>query len=199
MVPPLRLGVLGSTRGTDLQYIIDSIAKGYLRASIEVVVSNKPSAYILERARLHGIEAVAHSNKGLTRPEFDSKVTETLQKHHVQLVLLIGYMRILSSEFVKQWWGKTLNVHPSLLPEFAGGMDLQVHQAVIEAGKEYSGCTVHFVTEEVDGGPIAVQFRCPVYKDDTPEALKERVQALEGPAFVQAIFQFINHEFDDIM
>jgi phosphoribosylglycinamide formyltransferase-1 len=189
---PVKLGVLGSTRGTDLQYIIDSIDKGWLRAEIKVVVSNLSSAYILTRAREHDLPAVSVSAKGLSRAEFDAKVTSVLKEHNCDLVLLIGYMRIVSDEFCDEWKGRLLNVHPSLLPEFAGGMDLNVHEEVIKAGKKETGCTIHGVTKVVDGGPIVVQRRCAVYADDTPDMLKARVQAMEGPAFLDAIFKFVD-------
>ncbi|GBG24838.1 Phosphoribosylglycinamide formyltransferase [Hondaea fermentalgiana] len=187
---PVRLGVLGSTRGTDMQYLIDAIAQGWINAEISVVVSNKTDAYILQRARNHGIPAVRHGMKGLkSRTEFDALVTGTLEEHKVDLVLLIGYMRILSDEFVARWQDKCLNVHPSLLPEFAGGMDLNVHQEVIDAGKKQTGCTVHLVTTELDGGPIVIQRRCDVLDSDDADILKARVQALEGPAFVEAVWK----------
>ncbi|EGZ26282.1 hypothetical protein PHYSODRAFT_285180, partial [Phytophthora sojae] len=183
----LKLAVLGSTRGSSMQPIIDAIEAGELNASIDIVVSDKAAAGILERAKTHNIESVALSAKGLSRAEFDAQVSEVLKKKSVDLVLLIGYMRILSGEFCKEWENKVLNVHPSLLPDFAGGMDLAVHRAVLDAKKTESGCTVHFVTEQVDAGPIAVQMKCPVLEADTPETLKARVQPLEGAAFLHAI------------
>ncbi|KAL4177422.1 hypothetical protein KRP22_002355 [Phytophthora ramorum] len=183
----LKLAVLGSTRGSSMQPIIDAIEAGELNASIDIVVSDKAAAGILERAETHGIESVALSAKGLSRADFDAQVSEVLKKKNVDLVLLIGYMRILSGEFCKEWENKVLNVHPSLLPDFAGGMDLAVHRAVLDAKKTESGCTVHFVTEQVDAGPIAVQMTCPVLEVDTPETLKARVQPLEGAAFLHAI------------
>ena len=149
----------------------------------------------MERAKNHEIKAVHVPSKGIDRTEYDSKITSVLEEHKVDLVILIGYMRILSDSFVQQWKGKVLNVHPSLLPEFAGGMDLDVHQAVIDAGKKTTGCTIHFVTEVVDGGPIAVQRKCTVEPSDTSDTLKKKVQALEGPAYVRAINGFINGEF----
>ncbi|CAH0514202.1 unnamed protein product [Peronospora belbahrii] len=183
----LKLAVLGSTRGSSMQPIIDAIAAGDLNASIDIVVSDKAGAGILERAKTHGIESLFLSAKGLSRTEFDAQVSEALKKKNVDLVLLVGYMRILSVEFCKEWENKVLNVHPSLLPEFAGGMDLAVHSAVLDAKKTESGCTVHFVTEQVDAGPIAVQMKCSVLDTDTPESLKARVQSLEGAAFLHAI------------
>ena len=101
-------------------------------------------------------------------------------------------MRIVSKEFCETWNNQCMNVHPSLLPEFAKGMDLEVHKSVIESGKSYSGCTIHFVTEDVDGGPIVYQERCEVKEDDTPETLKSRVQKLEGLSFIYAIKKFQN-------
>lgn len=186
----VKLAVLGSTRGSSMQPILDAIQAGELNASIEVVVSNKSDAGILARAKQHDIAAVALASQGKSRTEFDAEVSQVLQTKGVELVLLIGYMRILSAEFCKQWQGKVLNVHPSLLPDFAGGMDLAVHQAVLDAKKTQSGCTVHFVTEQVDAGPIAVQLTCPVLSNDTAESLKARVQPLEGVAFLHAIRLF---------
>ena len=187
---PLRVGVLGSTRGSTMQVLIDAIAAQKLHAEIVIVVSNKKDTGILDRAARHGIQSVYVPSKGKTRVDYDLEVSAVLKEAGVELVLLIGYMRILSGAFVKQWENRCLNVHPSLLPEFAGGMDLAVHEAVIAAGRTKSGCTVHFVTEEVDGGPIAVQLECPVEAGDTPQTLKERVQPLEGDAFMKAIEAF---------
>ncbi|KAL7686625.1 putative bifunctional purine biosynthesis protein PurH [Plasmopara halstedii] len=183
----MKLAVLGSTRGSSMQPILDAIAAGDINASIDIVVSDKAAAGILARAKTYGIESVAMSAKGISRSEFDAQVSKVLKEKNVDLVLLIGYMRILSSDFCKEWENRVLNVHPSLLPDFAGGMDLAVHRAVIDANKTESGCTVHFVTEQVDAGPIAVQMKCPVLKIDTPETLKARVQTLEGAAFLHAI------------
>ncbi|KAI9922898.1 hypothetical protein PsorP6_000162 [Peronosclerospora sorghi] len=183
----LKLAVLGSTRGSTMQPIIDAISAGELNASIVVVISDRPSAGILERAKAYEIESVMLPAKGLSRAEFDAQVSKILTMKNVDLVLLIGYMRIVSAEFCKKWENKMLNVHPSLLPDFAGGMDLDVHRAVIDAKRTESGCTVHFVTEQVDAGPIVVQMKCPVLQTDTPESLKARVQRLEGTAILHAI------------
>jgi phosphoribosylglycinamide formyltransferase-1 len=196
---PTRLGILGSTRGTASQAVIDAINQGKLNAEIVLVASNVATAGILERAELHNLKSLHVSSKGLKRETFDRKVSAALKDHGVELVLLVGYMRILSDAFVDEWRGRVLNVHPSLLPDFAGGMDLQVHTDVIQAGKKESGCTVHLVTEEVDGGAIVVQKRCPVLSDDIPETLKARVQAMEGPCFIEAIERFqINGNYDDL-
>ncbi|MBL7478907.1 phosphoribosylglycinamide formyltransferase [Legionella bononiensis] len=182
-----RLGILGSTRGTNLLPIIDAINQHKLLATIEVVISNKSNAIILERAKQYGLHTEYLGHEGLNRAQYDMQISRILQQHKVDLVVLIGYMRILSEEFVALWNNKVINVHPSLLPDFAGKMDLEVHQAVIQAGARETGCTIHYVTKDVDEGPIVLQKKCPVLEDDTPESLKERVQLLEGIALVEAI------------
>ena len=183
----VKLGVLGSTKGTDLQAIIDKIAKGRLDASVEIVISNRSKAYILERARNHGIPNTFISHKGRSRENFDREMTAALKKRHVDLILLIGFMRILSAEFCREWVGKVLNVHPSLLPKYAGGMDTNVHEEVLANHDTETGCTIHMVTAEVDSGPIIIQKRCSVDPDDTPDSLKSKVQKLEGEAFIEVI------------
>jgi formyltetrahydrofolate-dependent phosphoribosylglycinamide formyltransferase len=186
-VNTLKLGVLGSTKGTDLQAILDAISSGELDAEISIVLSNRKKAYILERAENHNVPALFMSQKDKTREEFDSEMTTILIKHKVDLVLLIGFMRILSAEFCREWGDKLLNVHPSLLPKYAGGMDTNVHEEVLKNGEAETGCTIHFVTDEVDGGPILIQKKCTVDFDDTVSTLKAKVQKLEGEAFVEAI------------
>lgn len=183
----IRLGILGSTRGTNMLAIIDAINQHILPASIEIVLSNKPHALILERARAHHLDAQFINPEGLSRVEYDMKISDILQQYKVDLVVLIGYMRILSVDFVSQWDNKVINVHPSLLPAFAGKMDLEVHQAVLNEDMKETGCTIHYVTREVDEGPIILQKKCPVLANDTAETLKARVQLLEGVAMVEAI------------
>ena len=189
----LRIGVMGSTRGTALIPVIEACATGGLNAEIVAVVSNKSSAPILEKGRNLGVTVVSKfiSAKGLSRAQYDAECTATLVGAGVDYVLLIGYMRILSAPFCKYWEGRCINVHPSLLPKHAGDMDLRVHQAVIDAGEDETGCTIHEVTQDVDGGPIVVQKTVSVSKDDTAESLKAKVQPLEGPAFVEAIEKFM--------
>ncbi|CAM9607186.1 unnamed protein product [Ectocarpus fasciculatus] len=192
---PLRVGVLASGRGTALQAVIDSCATaaedGGVNAEVVLVVTNKKEAPVRDRANKHGIPEIFVASKGRERAAFDEEVTKALEDAGVQLVLCVGYMRILSPEFCRRWAGRCLNVHPSLLPDFAGGMDLQVHEAVIAAGKTRSGCTVHQVTEEVDSGPIVVQEEVEVVEGETPESLKAKVQAKEGPAFLKAMGLFM--------
>ena len=183
----IKLGILGSTNGTDLQAILDSIKNKIIYASVNIVVSNQDHAFILERARSHGVKACFVSHKNKTREEFDTEVTRLLEEHNVDLILLIGFMRILSQGFCHRWQDKILNVHPSLLPKYAGGMDTNVHEEVLLNGDVKTGCTIHFVTEDVDSGPILIQKSCAVEESDTVETLKKKVQALEGQAFVEAI------------
>ena len=120
-------------------------------------------------------------------------MTNVLKKHNVDLVLLIGFMRILSSTFCKTWAGKILNVHPSLLPKYAGGMDTNVHEEVLKNNDKETGCTIHLVTDKVDSGPIIIQKKCKVDSSDTINSLKSKVQSLEGEAFLEAIPMFANN------
>ena len=191
----IKLGVLGSTRGTDLQAIIDSINKKELGAEIVVVISNKKGAYILERAKQNKIPYVFISHKGKNREEFDGEITSVLKKSEVELILLIGFMRILSAGFCHVWRDRLLNVHPSLLPKYAGGMDVSIHEEVLKNRERETGCTVHFVTEDVDKGPILIQKSCPVDDNDTVETLKTKVQQLEGAAFVESIKLIQNNTY----
>ncbi len=183
----LRVGVLGSTRGTALQGVLDAIAGGSLDAEVVMVISDKRTAPILERAARHQVAALFLDPAGLTREAYDRQVSQVLEGVGVEVVLLIGYMRIVSTSFVQAWRGRLLNVHPSLLPDFPGLMNRKVHEAVLAAGVPETGCTIHQVTEEVDGGPILLQKRCAVLPGDTVDRLKDRVQALEQEAFVEVL------------
>ena len=183
----IRLGVLGSTRGTDLEAILSAINNKKLAAEVSVVISNRENAYILTRAKNHNVPSFFISHKDKSREEFDRNVTTILKQYNVELVLLIGFMRILSAEFCQAWRDRVLNVHPSLLPKYAGGMDMNVHEEVLKNGDHETGCTIHFVTETVDDGPVLVQKRCTVETNETMATLKLKVQALEGGAFIEAI------------
>lgn len=185
----MKLGILGSTRGTHLAALVEAIQQQRLSATIEMVISNKPHTGILERAQSYGLFTQFIDPQGLTREQYDQQVSALLQQHTVDLIVLLGYMRILSGDFVTTWENKIINVHPSLLPAFAGKMDLDVHRAVLAAGVKETGCTVHFVTQDVDAGPILLQKKCPVYPGDTPEELKKRVQQLEGEAIIEALLK----------
>jgi phosphoribosylglycinamide formyltransferase-1 len=183
----LRVGVLGSTRGTAMQGVLEAIAAGTLDVEIVLVGSDKEDALILERARGFGLPAEFFDPAGLKRDEFDARISSALLAAGAELVLLVGYMRILSDGFVEQWRGRLLNVHPSLLPAFGAMTDKNVHAAVLAAGVAETGCTIHQVTEVVDGGPMVLQKRCPVLPGDTVDTLKERVQALEQAGFVEVL------------
>ena len=191
----LKLGILGSTNGTDLQAILDSISEGELNAEVSVVLSNRKNAYILERAKNCNVPAFFLSHKKKSREEFDAEMTAILKEHAIDLVLLIGFMRILSAKFCQEWQDRLLNVHPSLLPKYAGGMDTNVHQDVIINGDTETGCTIHFVTDEVDDGPILIQKKCNVEPDETVDTLKTKVQKLEGMAFIEAIQLIQNNSY----
>jgi phosphoribosylglycinamide formyltransferase-1 len=183
----LKIGVLGSTRGTALQGVLNALDTSALDVDIVLVASDKADASILDRAREYGLRAEFIDPAGLQRDEYDDVVSHRLSDAGAELVLLIGYMRIVSDAFVEAWHGRLLNVHPSLLPAFGGMTDKNVHAAVLEAGAAETGCTIHQVTAEVDGGPIVMQKRCLVLPDDTVETLKQRVQALEQVAFVEVL------------
>ena len=183
----IKLGVLGSTKGTDLEKIIETEKLGQLNATISVVISNRKNAYILERAKTYNIPNVYISHKNKTRNAFDSEVSNVLDKYQIDLILLIGFMRILSEDFCQRWSYKILNVHPSLLPKYSGGMDSNVHEEVLKNNETETGCTIHYVTEEVDGGPILIQKRCRISKNESLITLKSKVQQLEGEAFVEVI------------
>jgi len=191
----IRLGVLGSTKGTDLKAILSAINNKKLAAEVSVVISNRENAYILTRAKNHNVPSFFLSHKNKSREDFDRDVTTILKQYNVKLVLLIGFMRILSAEFCQAWRDRVLNVHPSLLPKYAGGMDINVHEEVLKNGDHETGCTIHFVTETLDGGPVLVQKRCTVETDDTIVTLKSKVQDLEGRAFIEAIQLIQNNQY----
>ena len=191
----IRLGVLGSTRGTNLEAILSAINNKKLAAEVSVVLSNRENAYILTRAKNHNVPSLFISHKNKSRQEFDKNVTTILKQYNVELVLLIGFMRILSAEFCQAWRDRVLNVHPSLLPKSAGGMDMNVHEEVLKNGDHETGCTIHFVTEMVDGGPVLIQKRCTVETNETMATLKLKVQALEGGAFIEAIQLIQNNKY----
>lgn len=186
----LKIGVLGSTKGTDLQAVIDAIERDELDAEIVCVISDREDAFILERAREHGIEAIDIEYVGKRRILFDKAAAKEFDKRGVELVLLIGFMRILSPWMCKHYENRIMNIHPSLLPLFAGGMDTSVHEEVLNQGLKVTGCTLHFVTHKVDKGPIIMQKPVQVSEEETPDTLKEKVQAAEQELLVEAIRKF---------
>ena len=176
VIPGLRIVVLISGRGTNLEAIIDAIAGGSLPVHLAAVVCNEPDAPGIGLARRAGCEvAILHHRDFPARERFDAALAETIDRFDPELVVLAGFMRILTSGFVRRYAGRLINIHPSLLPEFPG---LDTHARAIAAGAEVHGATVHFVTGELDGGPVIAQVRVPVLADDDPETLAARV--LEG-------------------
>ena len=186
---PLRLGVLASGRGSNLQAIIEAIETGALHARIVVVVSNKREAPALDRARRHGITEIfldpkPFSGRPDTREAYDRALLDVLQKHEAELVLLAGYMKIVTSVLIQAYPHRIMNIHPALLPAFPG---LDVQQKALDYGVKVSGCTVHFVTEGVDEGPIIVQAAVPIHEADTAETLAARILEQEHCLYPQAV------------
>ena len=190
----VRLGILASTKGTDMQAIIDAIEGKKLDAEIKVVISNKEDAFALERARKHNIKAIFLDPKGKEKEEYDKEIDKILQEEKVELVLLIGYMKLISPWFVKKYENRVMNIHPSLLPAFAGGMDLDVHEEVLKRGCKITGCSLIFIDEGADTGPIILQKGVNVKEDDTPETLKEKVQRAEQGILIKGIKLFAENK-----
>lgn len=187
-----RLGVLLSGRGSNFEAIAESIASGRLNAEIAVVVSNRPGAPGLGIARRRGLTTVELPVEGREREDYDRLLVRTLREHHVELVCLAGYMRLLSAVFVRAFPERILNIHPSLLPAFPG-LDAQ-HQAV-EYGVKVAGCTVHFVDEQMDAGPIVLQATVPVQDDDTADTLGARILEQEHLIYSEAIRMVLAKEY----
>ncbi len=194
----MNIAVLASTNGTDLQAIIDAIESGTLvGVDLKVVVSNKKDCYALERAKEQGYQTVFvnpidENGERKSREEFDREVAEILREHDVELVALVGFMRILSEWFVKEFKRKIINVHPSLLPKFGGKnfYGSNVHQAVLDAGETETGMTIHFVDEGCDTGEIILKKKVSVDQNDTVENLKLKVQNLEKEWYPKVIQGF---------
>lgn len=180
--------VLISGSGTNLQSFIDKVASGTLDLGLAVVLSNKPGAAGLERARQAGIpvECVQHGDYP-DRESFDAALVDTLDRYAPDLIVLAGFMRILTPVFIDHFAGRIFNIHPSLLPKYPG---LDTHQRAIDAGDEWAGSTVHFATEELDGGPPIIQGRVPVLPDDTADTLATRVLAVEHRIYPEAAALF---------
>jgi phosphoribosylglycinamide formyltransferase-1 len=189
----LNLIVLASGGGTNLQAIIDNIEAGKLNAQIRAVISNNSKSGALERARNHNIPAIHLSHKQFSTPEeFDRKLLSTLKENQTDMVVLAGYMKMLSPVIIREYKNRIINIHPALLPSFGGpGMyGIHVHEAVIKAGVKVSGVTVHLVDEIYDHGAIVIQKTVPVKDDDTPESLAERVLKVEHQAYSEALQLF---------
>lgn len=192
----LRIGVLASGRGSNLQAIIDAVETGSLKANLALVLSNKSDAQALERAKRHGAPAIFLDAKPFStkspdpvakqaaREAYDRAVLDVLKQHDIELVILAGYMRIVTSVLISAYPNRMMNIHPSLLPAFPG---LDVQQKALDWGVKFSGCTVHFVTEGVDEGPIIIQAAVPVLDSDTADSLAARILVEEHRIYPKAI------------
>ena len=189
---PLRVAVLASGRGSNLQAVIDAIEAGQVHATIVAVISNKKDAAALERARKHGlpdlfVDPKPFAGRPDSREAYDRALLEVLEKHNVELVLLAGYMKIVTAVLVNAYANRMMNIHPSLLPSFPG---LEVQKKAIEWGCKLAGCTVHFVTEGVDEGPIILQAAVPILDGDPPDTLAARILLQEHRIYPRAVQLF---------
>ena len=180
----MRLGILISGRGSNFEAISNSIARKKLDAEIAIVISNRPSAPGLEIARQRGIPLRVIASAGMEREVYDKLVIDELKTHEVDLVCLAGFMRLLSTSFIQAFRNRVLNIHPSLLPAFPG---LDAQRQALEHGVKITGCTVHFVDEFLDSGPIIVQAAVPVLDNDTVASLSDRILTQEHLIYTQAI------------
>jgi formyltetrahydrofolate-dependent phosphoribosylglycinamide formyltransferase len=189
----INIGVLGSTRGTDLQAVIDAIKAGELpNIDLQIVIANKSDAYILERAKSQGFSALFLDPKGKTREEYDAEILDVMKENQVELILCLGYMKIITKTLIDQYRDRIWNIHPSLLPKYAGGMDLNVHEEVLKNHETESGCTLHVITEQVDAGKIIKQKKVLITAEETTETLKKKVQKLEQAAIIEALKEYSN-------
>lgn len=189
---PLRVAVLASGRGSNLQAVIDAIEAGQVQAQIVAVISNKKEAAALERARTHGlpdffVDPKPFAGRPDSREAYDRALLEVLEKNQVELVLLAGYMKIVTAILVNAYANRMMNIHPSLLPSFPG---LDVQKKAIDWGCKLAGCTVHFVTEGVDEGPIILQAAIPILDDDMPDTLAARILIQEHKIYPRAVQLF---------
>lgn len=180
----LRIGVLASGRGSNLQAIIDACESGFIPGEVVVVIADIKDAYALDRAGNHGITGVFLDPSGKTRDEYDLEISSVLEEHKVGLICLAGYMRLLGEAFTKNHYGKIINIHPALLPSFPG---VHGHRDALDYGVKVSGCTVHFVDEKVDHGPVIIQKAVEVLEGDTEDDLASRIIKQEHKAFPEAI------------
>lgn len=191
-----KIAVLASTRGTDLQAIIDEIKADKMSGiELALVASDKQNCYALQRAREQGFKTVFVDPKNKSREKFDEELARILEENKINLVVLVGFMRILTPAFVRKFKNKIINVHPALIPKFCGRnfYGKNVHEAVLKAGEKETGMTIHYVEEGVDTGKILLQKKCPVLPGDTTETLKSRVQELEKKWYPKIIRQIARH------
>jgi phosphoribosylglycinamide formyltransferase-1 len=188
-----RLGILLSGRGSNFEAIADRIAAGKLNAEIAIVISNVETARGLELAKAHGFPTAYIPSRGKPREDFDREVIAVLKGYDVSLVVLAGFMRIISRLFIEAFPYGILNIHPSLLPAFPG---MDVHRQVLEHGAKFTGCTVHFVDDMLDGGRIIAQAVVPILDDDTPEVLAARILKEEHHIYSEAIEAVLSGQCD---
>ena len=185
MPEKFKLAILVSGRGSNLQAIIDKIESNYLSADIALILSNVENAFALERGKKYGLDTVFLDPKTFpNRDDYENKMIEILQSKSIDLICLAGFMRILGKKFIKTFPNKIINIHPSLLPAFPG---LNVQKKALDHGVKFSGCTVHFVSEEVDGGPIILQSTVPILDEDNTVSLSEKILEQEHIIYPEAI------------
>jgi phosphoribosylglycinamide formyltransferase 1 len=195
MIGQARIGILISGRGSNMIALADAVRAGRVpNAQVAVVISDQPDAAGLGRAKERGIETLVLERRGRKRAEHDREIIAALNERNIDLVCLAGYMRVLSSEFIEAFRGRILNIHPSLLPSFPG---LDAQQQALEHGVKLTGCTVHFVDETLDGGPIIAQRAVPVSDDDTVESLSARILEQEHELYSEAVALVLNNNHRD--
>ena len=188
---PKRIAILISGRGSNMVALADAVQDETIpNAEVAIVISDKPAAVGLERARERGIETLVIERGGRTGAEHDREIIAALAARQIDLVCLAGYMRVLSSEFIDAYRGRILNIHPSLLPAFPG---LDAQRQALEHGAKKSGCTVHFVDESLDGGPVVAQREVPIIEDDTVESLSVRILAEEHKLYAEAVARVLTN------
>lgn len=193
----INVGVLASGRGSNFEALVRATRKEAIDADIRLLIANVPGAPALDRAAALDVPALTVDHRQFrTRREFEQAVTAELDRHDIRLVCLAGFMRILSPWFTARWPNKVMNIHPSLLPAFAGLQGTRVHEAVIESGARVTGCTVHFVSDDLDGGPIIIQRAIAVRDDDTPESLSLRVLVEEHHAYPEAVKLYCDQKLE---
>jgi phosphoribosylglycinamide formyltransferase-1 len=195
MIGLARIGILISGRGSNMIALADAVRAGRVpNAQVAVVISDQPDAAGLARAKERGIETLVVERRGRKRAEHDREIIAALNERNIDLVCLAGYMRVLSSEFIEAFRGRILNIHPSLLPSFPG---LDAQQQALEHEVKWTGCTVHFVDETLDGGPIIAQRAVPVSDDDTVESLSARILEQEHELYSEAVALVLNNNHRD--
>jgi phosphoribosylglycinamide formyltransferase 1 len=189
-----RIGILISGRGSNMVSLCDAVTEGRIpNAEVVLVISDQANAAGIEHAKERGIETIVIERDGRSRVEHDREIIDTLRAHEIDLICLAGYLRVLSTEFIDAFRGRILNIHPSLLPSFPG---LEVHQQAIEHGVKVSGCTVHFVDESLDGGPIIAQTPVPVLEDDSSESLAARILIEEHRLYAKVVALVVSGKYE---